>query len=132
MSVATERGHLNLGSADIGSADIGSAMSQFERGREASRYWNGTQFLIQGMVGMTIDEFIARFNPPFPTHIKMDVDGLEAAILNGALGTLADGRLRAVMIELSVTDLVEKTVSVKLLNSFGFRLSGTGEWQGTK
>jgi len=33
------------------------------------------------MIGFTIDDFIGRFAPAFPTHLKIDVDGLEWPIL---------------------------------------------------
>lgn len=54
----------------------------------------------QGMVGYPIDFFIEQFNPDFPTHIKIDVDGLEDNILDGAVNTLQDKRLKSVLVEL--------------------------------
>lgn len=54
----------------------------------------------QGMVGFSIDEFIARFSPDFPNHLKVDVDGIEDLIVKGAAATLADPRLKSISIEL--------------------------------
>lgn len=54
----------------------------------------------QGMLGFTIDEFIERYNPVFPNHLKIDVDGLESKVITGAQRTLADDRLRSLSIEL--------------------------------
>jgi FkbM family methyltransferase len=54
----------------------------------------------QAMIGYTVDEFIERFNPPFPTHIKIDVDGLEGDIIKGAEKTLRDERLKSISIEM--------------------------------
>jgi hypothetical protein len=54
----------------------------------------------QGAVGYAIDDFIATFNPPFPNHLKIDVDGIEGRIVAGAKKTLADPRLRSLSIEL--------------------------------
>jgi len=54
----------------------------------------------QGMISYTIDSFIEQFNPDFPTHIKIDVDGLEDNILDGAINTLKDKRLKSVLVEL--------------------------------
>jgi hypothetical protein len=65
----------------------------------------------QGAVGFTVDEFITRFNPPFPNHLKIDVDGIEDQIVLGAQRTLADPRLRSISIELEA-DRVEHTQSV--------------------
>lgn len=54
----------------------------------------------QGALGFTIDEFVDRFHPPFPSHIKIDVDGIEHRIVAGAEKTLKDSRVRSVLIEL--------------------------------
>ncbi len=55
----------------------------------------------QGAVSTTLDAFIARYNPPFPTRIKLDVDGLEREILMGAEKTLKDPRLKSILVELN-------------------------------
>ncbi|MBI5201905.1 MAG: FkbM family methyltransferase [Elusimicrobia bacterium] len=55
----------------------------------------------QGAVSTTLDAFIARYHPPFPTRIKLDVDGLEREILMGAEKTLKDPRLKSVLVELN-------------------------------
>lgn len=55
---------------------------------------------LQGMVGYSIDSFIEKFSPEFPTHIKIDVDGIESKIVEGAKTTLRDGRLKSLSIEL--------------------------------
>lgn len=78
---------------------FGSALSSFA---EAIDH-NGEHFAArfeQGMVGMTLDSFIEKFAPPFPDHIKIDVDGIEDKIVIGARRTLADPRLQSLSIEL--------------------------------
>ena len=60
----------------------------------------------QGMIGFSIDDFIRLFNPPFPNHIKIDVDGIENKLIQGASKTLADNRLKSILIELN-SDRVE-------------------------
>ncbi|WPB86286.1 FkbM family methyltransferase [Sediminicoccus rosea] len=42
----------------------------------------------QAVPGFSVDEFMARFAPPPPDAIKLDVDGIEPAILRGAMVTL--------------------------------------------
>lgn len=56
--------------------------------------------LQQAVLSMSIDDFIRNYNPPFPTHIKIDVDGVEPEIIKGAAKTLSDPRLRSVLIEI--------------------------------
>ena len=52
---------------------------------------------IQGMISATLDDITRHL--PFPDHIKVDVDGIELAIVEGARRTLADPRLHSVLIE---------------------------------
>lgn len=56
----------------------------------------------QAAIGFAIDEFVDRFAPPFPSHLKIDVDGIEDAIIRGAARTLADPRLRTLLVELNI------------------------------
>lgn len=70
----------------------------------------------QPVLSFTLDEFVTEFNLPFPTHLKIDVDGLESEILSGAKTVLADERLNSILIEinealpedLALKDVIEK------------------------
>ena len=53
----------------------------------------------QAAIGFTADDFAAQFAAPVPSHIKLDVDGIETAILAGARGLLAR-HVREVMVEI--------------------------------
>ena len=55
----------------------------------------------QYLISCTIDQLVYEWKLPFPNHIKMDVDGMEFEIIKGAQKTLADDRLRSVLIEFS-------------------------------
>jgi len=123
-------GDTRLGALNLGSNDIGGAVNQFGQHGEWSRYLSSaTGAAVQGMIGYSIDEFISRFDPPFPTHVKIDVDGLEWAILQGAKNTLHDPRLRSIMTELNTTDTVEFDRVAAWLSAAGFELSHRGERQ---
>ena len=50
----------------------------------------------------TLDGLVYDDGLPCPTHIKIDVDGLEPAIVQGATRLLADRRLRSVLVELDL------------------------------
>ncbi|MFA5909862.1 MAG: FkbM family methyltransferase [Vicinamibacterales bacterium] len=125
LSGATELGTLNLDSAEIG-----TAMSQFSATGEASRYSSGQGNVTHGMIGFTIDDFIGRFAPAFPTHLKIDVDGLEWPILQGASATLRDRRLVSAMVELSVTDRAERDRAMAFLGGAGLEFVSQGASQG--
>jgi len=53
----------------------------------------------QAVPGFTVDDFMAHFAPPPPDAIKLDVDGIEPAILNGARATLFT-HVREVLVEI--------------------------------
>jgi FkbM family methyltransferase len=123
-------GGTELGVLNLSSQEMGAAIHQFGRFGEISRYYDGAAAsYTQGVLGYTIDDFIQQFRPPFPTHLKIDVDGLEWPILKGAGQTLRDERLRSIMAELSVSDRAELERSVKSLSEAGFELVSRGEIQ---
>jgi FkbM family methyltransferase len=124
-------GETGLGTLNLDSADCGAAMSQFGSIGEASRYSGRPATLSHGMVGITADDFIARFDALRPTYLKMDVDGLEWSILQGATAVLADRRLRSIMVELSITRRDERQRAIEFLEARGLRLIGEGQPQGT-
>lgn len=47
----------------------------------------------------SLDDLVRVDGVPFPTHLKIDVDGYELPLLAGAAATLADPRLKAIQIE---------------------------------
>jgi hypothetical protein len=61
-----------------------------------------------------LDDLVDRFGLPLPNHIKLDVDGGELAVLDGASRTLASPTLRSVLVEVSsalsgaVTDVLDR------------------------
>ena len=54
----------------------------------------------QGMMALSLDDLTGRFSLTFPNHIKIDVDGIEELIIDGARNTLADPRLGSVLVEI--------------------------------
>ncbi|MGB2713672.1 MAG: FkbM family methyltransferase [Vicinamibacterales bacterium] len=54
----------------------------------------------QGSVAFSLDGFLEFQPDPFPTHIKIDVDGIEAKVIRGAARTLRDPRLKSLLVEL--------------------------------
>ena len=55
----------------------------------------------QGMFGITLDDLCYSYNLDFPSHIKVDVDGHEQAVVDGARRVLRDPRLQIVLLELT-------------------------------
>jgi FkbM family methyltransferase len=74
-------------------------------------------------LGFSIDRFIADFAPPFPEHIKIDVDGSEADVVCGGERTLADPRVVSILVELDDRRPQPCTISATFAR-LGFRLAG--------
>jgi FkbM family methyltransferase len=75
----------------------------------------------QGVMGARIDDLIEKFDLPHPTHLKVDVDGSERAVIDGASKTLRDARLRSVLIELNEMLAADREI-VGLLENCGLRV----------
>jgi FkbM family methyltransferase len=96
--------------------DPGGAFAVFGRNEPA------TQVKL-ACLGFSIDRFITDFAPPFPEHIKIDVDGSEEQIVHGAEHTLADPRVMSVSIELNDRRPEPCAISA-VFSRLGFRLAG--------
>jgi len=126
-------GRTGLGVLNLASPAMGSSLSQFGQLGEMSPYLDHAgPGLAHGMVGFTMDDFIAQFGAPFPNYLKIDVDGLEWMILQGATKTLSDPRLRSAVIEISVSDRAANRQSLEFLKSCGLDFASRGETQGSE
>jgi FkbM family methyltransferase len=123
-------GETELGVLNSPSREMGASLHQFGQKGQTSRYWNGGYTTsAQGVVGFSIDDFIGQFRPPFPTRLKIDVDGLEWPILQGGRNTLCDRRLKSVMVELPLSDEDERNRAIRWLSEAGLDLLSVGEAQ---
>ena len=59
---------------------------------------------------------------PIPDYIKIDVDGFEHKVIEGATETLKNKKIKSVIIELS-PHLSEHMASVEILQNLGFKFS---------
>ena len=92
---------------------FGSERDQFNRTINA-------QFR-QGAVGFSIDDFVAMFSSPRPTHVKIDVDGIEADILRGGRDTFSAPSVRSMIVEIegNMTSQHNREI-LRLMDEFGF------------
>ena len=66
---------------------------------------------------------------PPPNYLKIDVDGTEEQILDGAVATLADPALRSVLIEIEEAETPRNARIVERLGRAGFVQTGRGAGQ---
>ena len=69
--------------------------------------WNAT--IPQASITASLDHLTQALGV-IPTHIKIDVDGIEPDIVNGAAQTLNDTRVKSVMVELDTKDATHLAV----------------------
>jgi FkbM family methyltransferase len=79
----------------------------------------------QPVMSYRMDDLIEQFQLPAPNHIKLDVDGIELAILAGAARTLASGSVRSVLVELEKGEKEQRVTDA--LRAHGFSLSSAGQ-----
>lgn len=73
----------------------------------------------QSVLSLTLDDLISLYALEVPSHLKIDVDGAERSIIEGASKTLAHPKLKSVLIELNM-DLAEDREIIDLLKEKGF------------
>ena len=56
----------------------------------------------QSVFSYSLDDFFKIYKGQFPTHIKIDVDGIERKIIDGAIETLKNPILKQIIIELNI------------------------------
>lgn len=72
--------------------------------------------------GATIDDLVFNQGLPAPTHIKIDVDGNEPAIISGCRETLRSAILRSLLVEINKKSTADLAI-IDILKSHGFRVT---------
>jgi FkbM family methyltransferase len=74
----------------------------------------------QTVASFRLDDLIYRYQLPTPTHLKIDVDGLEYSIISGSSQLLKDLKLKSILIELN-TQLTADNNIITILQGYGFK-----------
>jgi FkbM family methyltransferase len=115
-------GTCGLGSFRYLSLDPGQSRHDFKQEAWDADTADTPKRYIQPVLSMTLDSAISTFALPAPNHLKVDVDGGEIEVLQGAAQTLANPALHSILIEIdeSQTDPV-----MAILDRSGYALDRT-------
>ena len=80
----------------------------------------------QGTVSSSLDDLTTTFGLPIPNHIKVDVDGIEDLIVDGAAGLFHQAELRTFLIEVYMHGDIAQRVRAGF-EAGGFVLSNEAE-----
>jgi FkbM family methyltransferase len=116
MGLSNQNGFFDLHMADlrVGGSNhaVGDALN-FEHKPLEARF-------TQGCIASRLDDLIRTGAVPVPNHIKIDVDGFEPRVIEGARETLADSQVKSLLIETN-QNLQDHCDMVKELNAMGFK-----------
>jgi FkbM family methyltransferase len=87
------------GSLNMATTEAGSFLHAFEDDTNVHDEIINV-FFAQSTIGFTLDDFIRLFNPPLPSHVKIDVDSTETLIIEGGKGLFGGKGVQSVYIEM--------------------------------
>jgi FkbM family methyltransferase len=96
-----------LGSLFVAEAAAGTVGNAFGDRRRSTHPHAAGQTAVAA-VAVSVDALVRDFGAPFPNHVKLDVDSIEEEIIAGARATLADARLRSLLVEVIATTAVQR------------------------
>lgn len=115
LSNKTEIGKLNYSSLTPGTALHALGVPTDQHGNTFQPVYE------QPILSFAIDDFVERFNIQPPNHIKLDVDGIEFEILQGANNTLSNSKLVSILVEVEPAQKSSAKI-VEYLQAFGFSI----------
>jgi FkbM family methyltransferase len=114
-----------IGTLNMSATNAGNSFNSFESTEDCFGRQLDIRFR-QAAVGFTVDDFRRSFGIAPPNYLKIDVDGIEQQILDGAAETLADPALGSVLIELESEETERNARLIARLEHAGFVLAQRG------
>ena len=107
--------------------EAGSALHSFGHVSEFLADPN-TVSLRQGALSIMLDSLVGKYGVPERAILKVDVDGLEEKILDGAGSVPKTEKLRTVLVELNLKKGSAGTGIEQKLADYGYKLAKKSEW----
>jgi hypothetical protein len=108
----------------LSSVEHGSALHSFANNLNAAHQEFAPKFA-QGCLSFTLDQLVYEQHLGCPTYLKIDVDGLESKIIEGAQKLLQDPKLRSVLIEVNnMLEVDRQTIDAILVAGFSIQEKG--------
>lgn len=98
--------------------------SQHNFGSE-NKFFARNYSILQGSVSLSLDQLCFEFNLPIPTHVKIDVDGLEEEIIAGGLQVFSNTTVKSILVEIINIDGQPSKI-FEMLERVGFVCEKTG------
>ena len=95
-----------------GGAHNSSGSNRSQDGTEMQKFKTSSQ------MALSLDDLVNIFNLPTPSHIKIDVDGLEDRVLQGGLKTF--GNAKSILIEIDAKNTDQNREIQGVLSNLGF------------
>jgi FkbM family methyltransferase len=109
----------------LSSGTIGSAHHTFGINKDACHN-EFSPFFHQGSLGISLDELVYTHHFDCPTYLKIDVDGNEHLVIQGATKILKDSRLKSILIELNKNLKIDQDL-ISYIEKNGFHLTEVGQ-----
>lgn len=112
---------MEFGKMSLSNPTPGGAFSSFGKDGE------NEGIIQQGSISFSLDDLVENFDFPIPSAVKIDVDGLEAKIVEGMKKTLTNEKLTKILIEIEETLASSKDI-ISTITEAGFRIECHGSY----
>ena len=112
---------VEFGKMSLSNPTPGGAFSSFETDGK------NDGVIQQGSISFSLDDLVEKYEFPVPTAVKIDVDGLEAKIIEGMKEVLKNSKLRKVLIEIEES-LPSSEGIIKTITEAGFQIERYGPY----
>lgn len=106
----------------------GSALHSFGQPSDYAKEFEQDIVIRQGAISFPIDELLKHNEMPSPNLMKIDVDGIELKILEGAKNTLSSKKLKSVLVEANDIN-GEGNLIKELMENCGLTFKGESHWK---